>query len=129
MDNHIAVRHGVSRIACAECDFTAPTRKRLKSHVDKVHLGILHKCGLCDYRTAEKANIGLHKKVGVVKDFYFKIKIMIMIWRIFCAQVMHSVEDGVYYSCKNCDYKADQKADLKQHVWACLLYTSPSPRD
>ena len=88
--------------------------------VISVHEGIKYPCQLCEYKATHKHNLLSHIK---------------------------SVHEDVKIPCQQCDYKAIKKGDLFRHIKtvharqnvkypcqqceykACLLYTSPSPRD
>ena len=74
---------------CNICDYVSPTASYLKIHIDAVHIGIKHKCDLCNQEFGAKGNLDRHKlTIHNKKD-------------IFCGQ---------------CSFKTTNKYSLKKHT-------------
>ena len=140
---------------CNICDYVSPTASYLKIHIDAVHIGIKHKCDLCNQEFGAKGNFDRHKlTIHNKKDIFcgqcsFKTtnkyslkkhtsKVHEKIIKYACkscekeftcskhlSRHTNSVHLMIKIDCDQCDYKTTDKDRLKHHKNAIHILPQP----
>ena len=103
---------------CEICNVEMGSLKGMKLHKETVHLGIVHKCLICDHVATQKSNLATHYR-GLHK-------VPLVHFCDHCTMIFPNI-DHLYkhiednhgnkgFSCKQCDFKSLQKAKLYQHI-------------
>ena len=85
-----AVIDGERKFICTSCDYSSTYKAHLKHHFQSKHLHIKYPCDQCNYSSGHTSDLAKHKK--------FK----------------HDQHRA--HQCEDCDYKAFDRAGLKNHV-------------
>ena len=88
---HINADHKGIRYNSSEegCKFSRTTKGSLNSHVHNIHLGIKHKCKICEYEAGQTCQIRKHM---IIK---------------------HNAET---FSCNTCSYRCQDSKRMQKHV-------------
>ena len=88
---HIKADHKGIRYNCTEedCHFSGKTKTTLNSHKNNIHLGIKHKCKICEYEAGQTSQIRKHM---IIK---------------------HNTET---FSCNICAYRCQDSKRMQKHV-------------
>ena len=87
INNHVQLVHEGVIYQCEQCEYVAPNRRGLRTHVS-VHMGIKFPCQHYNYRATRKENLRSHVLI---------------------------VHEKKVYHCDQCGYKAQRKGQLTKH--------------
>ena len=79
------------RIKCEYCEKTYAFPAGLRTHLESVHMQLVHRCPDCDATFTQRGHLRQH---------------------------VRSIHEFVRYACEQCDYLATEKGHLKKHVRA-----------
>ena len=110
------------KYSCYECDFKSDSKRNLRLHTERLHLGILkYYCKDCDYKCYAKSHMRRHM---ISKHNSENKKIL----EIGCEKCVNGEEhDECFtthkngkdykgkYSCNDCTYKSDIKGSMRKH--------------
>lgn len=83
---------------CEVCKKSFPLKHSLKSHTEKVHMGIRYQCIQCGQRTSTVRNLKIHQM---------------------------SKHEGIKIPCPQCNHKAYDRSSLSKHINAIHLRLRP----
>ena len=103
---------------CEICNFEIRSLKGLQQHKETVHLGIVHKCLICDHITTQKSNLATHyrglHKVPLVHSCDHCTMIFPNIHLLY--KHIEDDHDNKGFMCKQCDFKSLHRAKFYQHI-------------
>ena len=103
---------------CEVCNYEIISYLGLKLHKEAVHLGIVHKCLLCDHTTSQKSNLATHYRGRHKVPLVHKCDHCTMIFPNIQLLYEHIAEahDNKSFSCMQWDFESFHKAELYHHI-------------
>ena len=124
---HIKSIHEGIKFQCEVmgCNYEANIRTSILKHLKSVHEDVKFKypCDQCGYRARQKSNLQKHtqrKHKKEAKHKKFQCEVFGCTFESDSKQGtlrhIRSIHEGVNYPCDQCEYKANQKCNLKIHI-------------
>ena len=96
---------------CEVCNYEIISYLGLKLHKETVHLGIVHKCLLCDHTTSQKSNLATHYRGRHKVPLVHKCDHCTMIFPNIHLTTVHKEKSLV--KCPDCDYFSHRKKYMR----------------
>ena len=87
-DVEVKYQKNEKRFNCDKCDFTAPKKDNLKTHIESMHVEKRYTCDKCDFTAPKKESLKTHNE---------------------------SMHEGNHYACNKCDYNTTNNDLMKKH--------------
>ena len=117
---HIQAKHEEGK-PCTKCDFMASSKRTLKLHDEKKHLGVTYICSECNHPASSKWNLEKHFEAKHVEMKHSKVRHRCDVCGYeACSKQMVKLHEeqkhlGIKCKCDDCDYQASSKQMLKRH--------------
>jgi len=100
---------------------------RLKTHIEKVHLGIRHNCKQCDKVFMSLKTLKKHEKHVHRKEGHYPCKECGKVFKYYSAAQEHAYVDRgeTPFVCQYCDFKSAHSWALAKHRPVCKFQVSP----
>ena len=101
---------------CDQCEKSYDSPTKLKMHIDSVHLGIRHKCTLCDEDFSQKGHLNRHIKGAHENAFVCKDCNEEFASNHGLKAHVASTHEGIRHKCNFCDKTFARTYDVTRHV-------------